>query len=69
MKQNNKLKQFLITFFHDDNTSMKYMIHRTHYYDAKNDAESLKHDVNDDTTLDYKITNFDIEELTPKTSR
>lgn len=61
MKNKNELKMFIITFFNSDNDSVKYIVNRSNYYEAKNEAETLKYEINNES-LGYKIKSYDIKE-------
>jgi hypothetical protein len=61
--RNDKLKIFVIEFTHSDGDTVKYIINRRNFYEAKEEAEFVKEDYNNGG-FDTKITNFFVKEAT-----
>jgi len=57
--QNQKLSEFVISFIHSNGEVVKYVINRRNYYEAKEEAETLKQEIND--LCGEKITGYDIK--------
>ena len=57
-----KTKKYVISFLGDDKSVTKYLINRSSFYDAKQEAADLMEDINSDYSSDHRIESFDVKE-------